>query len=362
MGVVLALLRCQLDTRVRTVKDLPRTPRRTALGQIPHDRDLAKDTAPSRPIPTRPPPRRTAGCAPTCSSSTPPGHFGRSRSRRRSRARASRPRRSTWPSSWRRRAPRSCWSTPTCAHRRSPTCAGWKEPPDFPRVLIHEAALDDVVQPWQVDGLDVLAAGQIPRTRASSRVRRDGGAAAPGAAQPTTSSSWTPRPLLAVTDGALLARRTDGALVDRSLTQDPPPGPRRGPAKPGRIGAQVLGVLVNGRTTPVPSSVRLRRTPTDAASPGPFAGRSRTPRPHDGGAPPRGGTPEPTPKSRRPAPRSETAAGGSRRRTPGWPPRSTSQPRTARTDPSEPIHPSVEDAAGARADTRRRPGGGMERP
>ncbi len=77
--------------------------------------------------------RRSASCAPTCSSSTSTATTRSSRSRARWPARASRPRPATSRSRWRRPAPRSRSSRATCAARGSASTSASRSPSASPR-------------------------------------------------------------------------------------------------------------------------------------------------------------------------------------------------------------------------------------
>jgi len=80
-------------------------------------------------------------------------------------------------------------------------------------VLIGQAELDDVVQPWGTGGLHVLPAGRVPPNPAellgSARMR----ALVEYLASDYDYVIIDAPPLLPVTDAALLARLTDGALI-----------------------------------------------------------------------------------------------------------------------------------------------------
>ena len=140
LGVGGAVLRETLDTRVKTVAALQELIGLPTLGVLALDPDV-----PKHPLITQMPALvaarggATASCAPTCSTSTPTTGPARSWSPARSRGRASRRPRSTWPSRWRRPASRWCWSRPTCAARGSREMLGLEGSVGLTDVLVGRA-------------------------------------------------------------------------------------------------------------------------------------------------------------------------------------------------------------------------------
>lgn len=249
LGVLVALLRAQLDTRVRTTKDLPGAPARVALGQVPLDRTLVKHP-------------RTVLQNP---------HSTLAESYRRLAANlqfldASRPLRTIVVSS---SVPGEGKSTTAVnlaivmaekrgrvllvdADLRSPSVAGicgLEGGAGLSTVLGNQATVDDVVQEWGVPGLHVITAGQVP-PNPSQLVD----SAAMDAFLATVAASYdlvvidTP-PLLALTDGAVLARKTDGAVVVARSKKINRARLAEALASLDALGATCLGLLLNGVPT-----------------------------------------------------------------------------------------------------------------
>ncbi|MCV2395820.1 polysaccharide biosynthesis tyrosine autokinase [Actinotalea sp. M2MS4P-6] len=246
LGLVTVVLWAQLDTRVRTQRDIPQIPSRTVLGQVPQDSALRRD---SLAVATSP-------------------HSPLAESYRRLRTNlqfldASRPLRcvvvtSSLPGEGKSTtainlalvmAEKGAKVLLVDADMRSPSVAdlcGLEGSAGLSGVLIHEAELGDVVQPWQVHGLDVIAAGQIPPN--------------PGQLVESTAMEnflheaqerydmviLDTAPLLAVTDAAILAHRTDGAIVVARSKRVRRPDLAEALASLDAVGAHVLGVLLNG--------------------------------------------------------------------------------------------------------------------
>lgn len=252
LGVLLALARAQLDTRIRTAKDLPTSPARAMLGQIPYDRVLSK--------------------RPRALLEDPHSPLAESYRRLRTNLQfldASAPLRSFVITS---SVPGEGKSTTAVnlalimaetgsrvllvdADLRSPSVAdicGLEGKAGLSAVLIRDAEPDDVAQPWGVPGLHIITAGQIP-PNPSQLLDSD--------AMATFLQTVTEQydlvildtaPLLAVTDGAVLARRTDGAVVVARSRKVRRPVLAEALASLDSAGAVCLGLLVNGR--PVPRS------------------------------------------------------------------------------------------------------------
>lgn len=213
VGVGLALLRQQLDTRVRSVNDLPEGSDRTLLGQLPHD-------------------KAHTGTSPLVLASP---HSVAAESFRRVRANlqfldASRPVHthvitSSLPGEGKSTtavnlslvmAERGLRVLLVDADLRSPSIAdicGLEPAVGLSAVLIGEASIEVAAQPWQLLGLDVITSGvrppnpsQLIDSRAMELFLSN------AAARYDVVIIDTP-PLLAVADAAVLARKTDGAIV-----------------------------------------------------------------------------------------------------------------------------------------------------
>lgn len=248
LGVLVALVLAQLDTRVRSSKDLPRNPVRTVLGQIPRD--------------------TTLGRRPHVVVDQP--HSVTTESYRRIRTNlqfldASRPLTSLVVTS---SLPGEGKSTTAVnlalvmaekgakvllvdADLRSPSVAalcGLEGAAGLSAVLIHEAELDDVAQPWQMPGLDVVVAGQIPPNPSQLIESRAMEEFITLARERYDLVIIDTAPLFAVTDGAVLARRTDGALVVARSRKVRRPELAEALASIDAVGAPVLGVVLNAVT------------------------------------------------------------------------------------------------------------------
>ena len=246
LGVLLALGLAQLDTRVRTTADLPTAPSRTTLGQVPFDRSLSRRSLAVLDDP----------------------HSPLAESYRRVRTNlqfldASRRLRSFVVTSSIPGEGKSTTSVNLAlvmaekglrvllvdADLRSPSVAdicGLEGGAGLSAVLISEASLDDVVQPWGVPGLHVLTAGQIP-PNPSQLIDSD----AMGAFLREAGSLYDlvildTAPLVAVTDAAVLAHRTDGAVVVVRSRMVKRPDLVEALGSLDAVGAVCLGLLVNG--------------------------------------------------------------------------------------------------------------------
>jgi capsular exopolysaccharide synthesis family protein len=115
-------------------------------------------------------------------------------------------------------------------------------------VLIGQADLDDVLQPWGNDRLDVLAAGQIPPNPSELLGSQ---------AMSTVLKELTERydvvlldtaPLLPVTDGAILAKLAGGALVTVGAGTVNRHQLAEALGSLESVGARVLGIVMNRMT------------------------------------------------------------------------------------------------------------------
>lgn len=249
LGVVLALLRAQLDTRIRTVTDLPIAPARVRLGQIPLDRSLTKH--------------------PRVLISDPHGPLAESYRRIRTNLQfldSSKPLRSIVISSSVPGEGKSTTSVNialTMAEKRkrvllvdtdlrSPSIAricGIEGAAGLSAVLSHQADIEDIVQPWGAPGLHVITAGQIP-PNPSQLIDSDAmDAFLHEAGQAYDLVILDTAPLLAVTDAAILARKTDGAVIVARSRKVRRPVLAEALASLDGVDATCLGILVNGVPT-----------------------------------------------------------------------------------------------------------------
>lgn len=246
LGVLIAIARTQLDNRIRTAKDLPSSPSRVSLGQIPFDPALRRRALSLLDAP----------------------HSLLAESYRRLRTNlqfldASRPLRSLVVTSSVVGEGKSTTTVNLAlimaekgarvllvdADLRSPSIAricGIEPEVGLSTVLIREAKLDEVAQPWGAPGLDVIVAGRIPPNPSQL---------IDSPAMDDFLKSATERydlvildtaPLLALTDAVVLSRRTDGALVVARSRKIRRPVLVDALASLDAAGAVCLGVLVNG--------------------------------------------------------------------------------------------------------------------
>ncbi|UJP41007.1 polysaccharide biosynthesis tyrosine autokinase [Cellulomonas palmilytica] len=114
-------------------------------------------------------------------------------------------------------------------------------------VLIGQAELADVVQPWGEGGLDVLTSGVIPPNPSEML-----GSAAMGRLLDRLTAEYDhviidAPPLLPVTDAAILAKLSGGALVIAGAQKIHRDQLRESMGALETVGARVLGVVVNGQ-------------------------------------------------------------------------------------------------------------------
>lgn len=246
LGALFAVARAQLDTRVRTTKDLPTNPPRAVLGQIPFDPALSK--------------RQLA--------LLDDAHSPLAESYRRLRTNlqfldASKPLRSLVVTSALAGEGKSTTTVNLAlvmaekgarvllvdADLRSPSVAGIcgiEGEVGLSSILSGGAAVEDVVQPWGVPGLDVIVAGRIPPNPSQlvdSQAMDDFLASATDQYDLVIIDT---APLLALTDAAVLTRRTDGALVIARSRKVRRPDLVEALASLDAAGAVCLGLLVNG--------------------------------------------------------------------------------------------------------------------
>lgn len=248
LGVLLALVLAQLDTRIRSVKDLPRSPARTVLGQIGKDTSLARrpHAVVDQPhSPTTEAYRRVRTNLQFLDASRPLTSFvvtsslpGEGKS-------------TTSVNLALVMAEKGAKVLLVDADLRSPSIAtlcGLEGAAGLSAVLIHEADLEDVAQPWQLPGLDVVVAGQIPPNPSQLVESRAMEEFLALARQRYDLVIVDTAPLLAVTDAAVLARRTDGALVVARTRKVRRPDLAEALASIDSVGGTVLGIVLNAVT------------------------------------------------------------------------------------------------------------------
>lgn len=245
LGVLLALIMAQLDTRIRTADDLPRVPSRTTLGQIPHDPTRAKRPRSLIELPHSPLAeayRRLRTNLQFVDASRPLGAFVVTSSL------AGEGKSTTAVNLALVMAEKGATVLLVDADLRSPSIAticGLEDSAGLSAVLIHEADVDDVIQPWQLPGLHVIAAGQVPPNPSQLIDSRSMAEFLNLAKERYDVVILDTAPLLAVTDAAILARRTDGALVVARSRKVRRPELAEALAGLDTAGAPVLGVLLN---------------------------------------------------------------------------------------------------------------------
>lgn len=252
LGVLLALGRAQLDTRVRTAKDLPRSPARSILGQIPHDRVLSR--------------------RPRAVLDDPHSPLAESYRRLRTNLQfldASTPLRSLVVTSSVKGEGKSTTAVNLAlvmaeagsrvllvdADLRSPSVAdicGLEGSAGLSAILVRSAEPADVAQAWGVPGLHVITAGQIPPNPSQLLGSDRMVTFLEAAVEEYDLVIIDTAPLLAVTDAAVLARRTDGAIVVARSRKVRRPVLAEALASLDSAGALCLGLVVNSR--PVPRS------------------------------------------------------------------------------------------------------------
>jgi capsular exopolysaccharide synthesis family protein len=214
IGFIIALAWARLDTKVRDTTDLPREPARPLLGVIPHDRSIS--TEGPRTIIEHPRGalaeayRRVRANLDFLDSTDPVKAFVVT---------------STVP-----REGKSTTSVSLAlaladtgrrvllvdADLRRPAVAricGLEGEVGLTTILARKATLAEVRQPWGVEGLDVVTAGRVPPNPTQLI---DSAAIAAFLEEAKASYDMVivdTSPLLAVSDAAVLARRTNGAIV-----------------------------------------------------------------------------------------------------------------------------------------------------
>jgi len=112
-------------------------------------------------------------------------------------------------------------------------------------VLIGEADLDDVIQPWGEGNLHVLPAGQIPPNPSELLDSPTMASLLARLAERYDVILLDSAPLLPVTDAAILSRLTDGALVVVGCREARRPQLADGLSTLAAVDARVLGLVLN---------------------------------------------------------------------------------------------------------------------
>ncbi|MCU1431248.1 MAG: hypothetical protein JWP95_353 [Actinotalea sp.] len=273
LGVAVVVTRAQLDTRVRTVRDLPQTPGRPPLGQVPLDRALARQKGP------RVAPHRS--------------RVEESYRRIWTNLRfldADKPLRSLVVTASVHREGSSLTAANLAlavaeegrsvllvdTDLRAPSLAricGTPEGPGLTALLQGTATLDDVVVPWGLPGLFVLPAGIAPAEPGRLIHSAAMNAFLKAARKRYDLVLLDAAPLTTLTDAAVLARKTDGALVVARSRKVRRPEVEDALASLEAVGATCLGLILNA----VPASRSELRTGRIAAS-----HRNRPDRPTEG--------------------------------------------------------------------------------
>jgi|GEM_PF-1149646 len=247
IGLALALAWARLDTKVRGTADLPREPARPLLGLIPYDRSIS--TEGPRTIIEHPRGalaeayRRVRANLDFLDSTDPVRAFVVT---------------STVP-----REGKSTTSVSLAlaladtgrrvllvdADLRRPAVAricGLEGEVGLTTILAHKATLADVRQPWGVEGLDVVTAGRVP-PNPTQLIDSAAIAAFLEEAKATYDMVIVDTsPLLAVSDAAVLARRTNGAIVVARARKVDRHHLQEALTTLDTLGAPCLGLVLNG--------------------------------------------------------------------------------------------------------------------
>jgi len=247
IGFAIALAWARLDTRVRGTADLPREPARPLLGLIPYDRSIS--TEGPRTIIEHPRGalaeayRRVRANLDFLDSADPVRAFVVT---------------STIP-----REGKSTTSVSLAlaladtgrrvllvdADLRRPAVAricGLEGEVGLTTILARKATLADVRQPWGIEGLDVVTAGRVP-PNPTQLIDSAAIAAFLEEAKATYDMVIVDTsPLLAVSDAAVLARRTNGAIVVARARKVDRHGLQEALTTLDTLGATCLGIVLNG--------------------------------------------------------------------------------------------------------------------
>ncbi|GIG19672.1 hypothetical protein Cch01nite_03960 [Cellulomonas chitinilytica] len=247
IGFAIALAWARLDTKVRGTADLPREPARPLLGLIPHDRSIS--TEGPRTIIEHPRGalaeayRRVRANLDFLDSTDPVRAFVVT---------------STVP-----REGKSTTSVSLAlaladtgrrvllvdADLRRPAVAricGLEGEVGLTTILARKATLADVRQPWGIEGLDVVTAGRVP-PNPTQLIDSAAIAAFLEEAKATYDMVIVDTsPLLAVSDAAVLARRTNGAIVVARARKVDRHHLQEALTTLDTLGAPCLGLVLNG--------------------------------------------------------------------------------------------------------------------
>lgn len=245
LGVLFALLATRLDTRVRGVDDLPRSPERVLLGSIPFDRAARSARAvledPSGPLAESY--RRLRVnlqfldvASPVRSIVVTSSVAGEGKSTSAV----------NLALVMAEKGKRVLLLDADLRRPRVAALLGIEGSVGLSTVLIGEAAVSDVVQHWGAPGLDVVPAGQLP-PNPGQLLDSDRMAVVLASLEADYDVVIIDAPpLLALTDAAVLARRTAGALVVARYRTVRRHDLRDALASLDRIGVPCLGIVAVG--------------------------------------------------------------------------------------------------------------------
>lgn len=246
LGVVLALALALLDTRVRSMKDIPHAADRILLGTVPRDRGAARRHTASLLLNPHGPVAESYRRVQTNLQFL--GAAGSLRSIVLTSAIPNDGKSTTAINLALAIAEKGKRVLLVDADLRRPSLAdmcGVEPAVGLTTILIGEARLDDVTQPWGAAGLDVLAAGEIPPNPAQliDSPAMDRLLAEAGERYDLVILD-TP-PLLAVTDAAVLARHGDGAVLVVGASQTRRTQVASALDALETVGARCLGIVLN---------------------------------------------------------------------------------------------------------------------
>ncbi|MBO9553272.1 polysaccharide biosynthesis tyrosine autokinase [Cellulomonas sp.] len=247
IGFAIALAWARLDTRVRGAGDLPREPARPLLGLIPYDRSISSE-------------------GPRTIIEHPRGALAEAYRRVRANLDfldSTDPVRAFVVTSTVPREGKSTTSVSLAlaladtgrrvllvdADLRRPAVAricGLEGEVGLTTILARKATLADVRQPWGIEGLDVVTAGRVP-PNPTQLIDSVAIAAFLEEAKATYDMVIVDTsPLLAVSDAAVLARRTNGAIVVARARKVDRHGLQEALTTLDTLGAPCLGLVLNG--------------------------------------------------------------------------------------------------------------------
>ena len=245
-GVVLALALTLLDTRVRSLRDIPRSADRILLGAIPRDRSAARRHTVSLLLNPHGPIAESYRRVQTNLQFL--GAAGSLRSIVLTSAVPNDGKSTTAINLALAIAEKGKRVLLVDADLRRPSLAdmcGLEPAVGLTTVLIGEARLEDVTQPWGAAGLEVLAAGEVPPNPAQLIDSPAMDAVLAEAGERYDLVILDTPPLLAVTDAAVLARHGDGAVLVVGCSQTRRTQVASALDSLETIGAKCLGIVLN---------------------------------------------------------------------------------------------------------------------